>query len=95
MSTPTRKEIIMDAENVPTTTELPAVKLASEPVKKKFYRNPKVVGGIVAGFIAAGVAVAITGMRKSSEPDSGTDTIGEDDVVVETFDESSETPPLD
>jgi aspartokinase len=84
----------MDTENVPTTPETPVN--AETPVveKKKFWHNPKVVVGVVTGFVAAGAAIAIAGLKRNGS-DSETDVAPvEDDLVVETFD-PIDTPPID
>lgn len=83
----------MDTENVPNVTDLPTTPVVPEPEKKKFYRNPKVVAGVVAGFIATGVAVAISGLRKN-DSETDTDTAGEDDVTVETFEPIEDVPTV-
>jgi hypothetical protein len=92
MSTLPQKEgNIMDTNNVPTVTELPTE--IPVPEKKKFYRNPKVIAGVVAGIIATGAAVVITSLRKD-DSDSEAETSDEDDMIVEIFEET-ETPTLD
>lgn len=63
----------------PTPTET----IPEEP-KKKFYRNPKVVLGVITAAVAAGAALVIRGKQKDDSDSPSEDP----DVTVETFDET-------
>ena len=60
------------------TEQEPTVVTEITTEKKPFYKNPKIIAGVVAGAVATGVAFVVHGSKSGSFDE-------DDDTTVETF----------